>query len=219
MKICRKEFFNDLVKIFKKAGIIVIFDEVMTGFRVCKSGAQKLYNIDPDITTLGKVLGGGLPVGAFGGKKEIMNHIAPMGGVYQAGTLSGNPLAMAAGLKTLEIISEKKFFDMLSKKARQLVAGINKVSKKYNLNVTADSEGGMFGIYFTKSRLKNMNDINLSSKNDFLDFFNYMLKHGVFFAPSMYEAGFISSKHSKKDIDYTIKIFEKWAKARQLLLD
>ena len=198
---------------------MLIFDEVMTGFRVCKSGAQKLYNIDPDITTLGKVLGGGLPVGAFGGKKEIMNHIAPMGGVYQAGTLSGNPLAMAAGLKTLEIISEKKFFDMLSKKARQLVAGINKVSKKYNLNVTADSEGGMFGIYFTKSRLKNMNDINLSSKDDFLDFFNYMLKHGVFFAPSMYEAGFISSKHSKKDIDYTIKIFEKWAKARQLLLD
>ena len=108
---------------------------------------------------------------------------------------------------------------MLSKKARQLVAGINKVSKKYNLNVTADSEGGMFGIYFTKSRLKNMNDINLSSKDDFLDFFNYMLKHGVFFAPSLYEAGFISSKHSKKDIDYTIKIFEKWAKARQLLLD
>ena len=198
---------------------MLIFDEVMTGFRVCKAGAQKLYNIDPDITTLGKVLGGGLPVGAFGGKKEIMNHIAPMGGVYQAGTLSGNPLAMAAGLKTLEIISEKKFFDMLSKKARQLVAGINKVSKKYNLNVTADSEGGMFGIYFTKSRLKNMNDINLSSKDDFLDFFNYMLKHGVFFAPSMYEAGFISSKHSKKDIDYTIKIFEKWAKARQLLLD
>ena len=164
-------------------------------------------------------MGGGLPVGAFGGKKEIMNHIAPMGGVYQAGTLSGNPLAMAAGLKTLEIISEKNFFDMLSKKASQLVAGINKVSKKYNLNVTADSEGGMFGIYFTKSRLKNMNDINLSSKDDFLDFFNYMLKHGVFFAPSMYEAGFISSKHSKKDIDYTIKIFEKWAKARQLLLD
>ena len=214
-----KNFLQELRSICTNNKIVLIFDEVMTGFRVCKSGAQKLYNIDPDITTLGKVLGGGLPVGAFGGKKEIMNHIAPMGGVYQAGTLSGNPLAMAAGLKTLEIISEKKFFDMLSKKARQLVAGINKVSKKYNLNVTADSEGGMFGIYFTKSRLKNMNDINLSSKDDFLDFFNYMLKHGVFFAPSMYEAGFISSKHSKKDIDYTIKIFEKWAKARQLLLD
>ena len=169
-----KNFLQELRSICTNNKIVLIFDEVMTGFRVCKAGAQKLYNIDPDITTLGKVLGGGLPVGAFGGKKEIMNHIAPMGGVYQAGTLSGNPLAMAAGLKTLEIISEKNFFDMLSKKASQLVAGINKVSKKYNLNVTADSEGGMFGIYFTKSRLKNMNDINLSSKDDFLDFFNFV---------------------------------------------
>ena len=139
-----------------------------------------------------------------------MDCIAPLGGVYQAGTLSGNPLAMAAGLKTLEIISEKKYFKILSDKTSYLVKGFNKVAKKHNINISADSEGGMFGIYFTKTKLKNINDINSSSKDSFLDFFNYMLKHGVFFAPSMYEAGFVSTKHSKKDLDYTIKIFESW---------
>ena len=205
-----KKFLQELRRICTKDNIVLIFDEVMTGFRVSKAGAQKLYNIKPDLTTLGKVLGGGLPVGAFGGKKEIMDCIAPLGGVYQAGTLSGNPLAMAAGLKTLEIISEKNYFKILSDKTSYLVKGFNKVAKKHNLNISADSEGGMFGIYFTKNKLKNINNINSSSKDSFLDFFNYMLKHGVFFAPSMYEAGFVSSKHSKKDLDYTIKIFESW---------
>ena len=210
----RKSFLQYLRKVCTKNNIVLIFDEVMTGFRVSKAGAQHIYNVMPDLTTLGKVLGGGLPVGAFGGKREIMNHIAPLGSVYQAGTLSGNPLAMAAGLKTLEIISEKNYFRDLSKKTQYFVSRFNDVCSKYKLDMSADSEGGMFGIYLTKSKLKNLNDIDKSPKDIFLDFFNYMLEHGVFFAPSMYEAGFISSSHLKRDLDYTIKIFENWAKQK-----
>ena len=216
MNFIRSEenFLTQLRKICTAKNIVLIFDEVMTGFRVSIGGAQRIYNITPDLTTLGKVLGGGLPVGAFGGKKEIMDHIAPAGGVYQAGTLSGNPLAMAAGLKTLEIISKKNYFKDLSKKTSYLVSMINKISKQYELNMSADSEGGMFGIYFTKSKLKNVKDIDDSPKDIFLNFYKYMLKNGVFFAPSMYEAGFVSSSHTKKDLDYTIKIFRDWARKR-----
>ena len=216
MNFIRSEenFLAQLRKICTAKNIVLIFDEVMTGFRVNIGGAQRIYNITPDLTTLGKVLGGGLPVGAFGGKKEIMDHIAPAGGVYQAGTLSGNPLAMAAGLKTLEIISKKNYFKDLSKKTSYLVSMINKISKQYELNMSADSEGGMFGIYFTKSKLKNVKDIDDSPKDIFLNFYKYMLKNGIFFAPSMYEAGFVSSSHTKKDLDYTIKIFRDWARKR-----
>ena len=216
MNFIRSEenFLSQLRKICTAKNIVLIFDEVMTGFRVSICGAQRIYNITPDLTTLGKVLGGGLPVGAFGGKKEIMDHIAPAGGVYQAGTLSGNPLAMAAGLKTLEIISKKNYFKDLSKKTSYLVSMINKISKQYGLNMSADSEGGMFGIYFTKSKLKNVKDIDDSPKDIFLNFYKYMLKNGIFFAPSMYEAGFVSSSHTKKDLDYTIKIFRDWARKR-----
>ena len=216
MNFIRSEenFLTQLRKICTAKNIVLIFDEVMTGFRVSIGGAQRIYNITPDLTTLGKVLGGGLPVGAFGGKKEIMDHIAPAGGVYQAGTLSGNPLAMAAGLKTLEIISKKNYFKDLSKKTSYLVSMINKISKQYGLNMSADSEGGMFGIYFTKSKLKNVKDIDDSPKDIFLNFYKYMLKNGIFFAPSMYEAGFVSSSHTKKDLDYTIKIFRDWARKR-----
>tara|TARA_B100001564_G_scaffold190175_1_gene159724 strand:+ start:84 stop:1355 length:1272 start_codon:yes stop_codon:yes gene_type:complete len=216
MNFIRSEenFLAQLRKICTAKNIVLIFDEVMTGFRVSIGGAQRIYNITPDLTTLGKVLGGGLPVGAFGGKKEIMDHIAPAGGVYQAGTLSGNPLAMAAGLKTLEIISKKNYFKDLSKKTSYLVSMINKISKQYELNMSADSEGGMFGIYFTKSKLKNVKDIDDSPKDIFLSFYKYMLNNGIFFAPSMYEAGFVSSSHTKKDLDYTIKIFRDWARKR-----
>ena len=210
----RKSFLQYLRKVCTKNNIVLIFDEVMTGFRVSKAGAQHIYNVMPDLTTLGKVLGGGLPVGAFGGKREIMNHIAPLGSVYQAGTLSGNPLAMAAGLKTLEIISEKNYFRDLSKKTQYFVSRFNDICSKYKLDMSADSEGGMFGIYLTKSKLESLKDIDKSPKHIFLDFFNYMLEHGVFFAPSMYEAGFISSSHLKRDLDYTIKIFENWAKQK-----
>ena len=208
----QEKFLIYLRKICTTNNIILIFDEVMTGFRVSIGGAQKIYNIIPDLTTLGKVLGGGLPVGAFGGKKEIMDQIAPAGGVYQAGTLSGNPLAMAAGLKTLEIISKKNYFKDLTKKTSYLVSMINKICEQYDLNMSADSEGGMFGIYFTKSKLKNVKDIDESPKDKFLDFYKHMLKNGIFFAPSMYEAGFVSSSHTKKDLDYTIKVIRDWAR-------
>ena len=208
----QEKFLIYLRKICTTNNIILIFDEVMTGFRVSIGGAQKIYNIIPDLTTLGKVLGGGLPVGAFGGKKVIMDKIAPAGGVYQAGTLSGNPLAMAAGLKTLEIISKKNYFKDLTKKTSYLVSMINKICEQYDLNMSADSEGGMFGIYFTKSKLKNVKDIDESPKDKFLDFYKYMLKNGIFFAPSMYEAGFVSSSHTKKDLDYTIKVIRDWAR-------
>ena len=140
-----------------------------------------------------------------------MNHIAPTGGVYQAGTLSGNPLAMAAGLRTLEIISKKNYFKDLTKKTSYLVSMINKISEQHGLDMSADSEGGMFGIYFTKSKLKNVKDIDESPKDIFLNFYKYMLKNGVFFAPSMYEAGFVSSSHTKKDLDYTLKVIRDWA--------
>ena len=208
----QEKFLIYLRKICTTNNIILIFDEVMTGFRVSIGGAQKIYNIIPDLTTLGKVLGGGLPVGAFGGKKVIMDKIAPAGGVYQAGTLSGNPLAMAAGLKTLEIISKKNYFKDLTKKTSYLVSMINKICEQYDLNMSADSEGGMFGIYFTKSKLKNVKDIDESPKDKFLDFYKHMLKNGIFFAPSMYEAGFVSSSHTKKDLDYTIKVIRDWAR-------
>ena len=210
----RKSFLQYLRNVCTKNNIVLIFDEVITWFMVSKAGAQHIYNVMPDLTTLGKVLGGGLPVGAFGGKREIMNHIAPLGSVYQAGTLSGNPLAMAAGLKTLEIISEKNYFRDLSKKTQYFVSRFNDICSKYKLDMSADSEGGMFGIYLTKSKLESLKDIDKSPKHIFLDFFNYILDHGVFFAPSMYEAGFISSSHLKRDLDYTIKIFENWAKQK-----
>ena len=215
----QKIFIKKLRTLCDKNHIILIFDEVMTGLRVAKGGAQSLYKVRPDLTTLGKLLGGGLPVGAFGGRKDIMDNLAPLGGVYQAGTLSGNPLAMAAGLKTLEIISKPRYFKELSNKAKYFISEINRISKKYKINMSADSQGGMFGIYFTKKRVNNYNDILNTQEDRFVDFFQYMLKHGVFFAPSMFEAGFISSSHTKKDIDYTIKIYEKWVKNTSLSAD
>ena len=215
----QKIFIKKLRTLCDKNHIILIFDEVMTGLRVAKGGAQSLYKVRPDLTTLGKGLGGGLPVGAFGGRKDIMDNLAPLGGVYQAGTLSGNPLAMAAGLKTLEIISKPRYFKELSNKAKYFISEINRISKKYKINMSADSQGGMFGIYFTKKRVNNYNDILNTQEDRFVDFFQYMLKHGVFFAPSMFEAGFISSSHTKKDIDYTIKIYEKWVKNTSLSAD
>jgi len=215
----QKMFINKLRVLCNQNKIILIFDEVMTGLRVAKGGAQSLHNIQPDLTTLGKVLGGGLPVGAFGGRKDIMDNLAPTGGVYQAGTLSGNPVAMAAGLKTLEIISQPKYFKELSKKTKYFTSEINRVSKKHHVNISADSQGGMFGIYFTKKQVTNYNDIVNTDENKFISFFQYMLKHGIYFAPSMFEAGFISSSHTKKNIDYTIKIFERWVKEIYLSID
>jgi len=159
-------------------------------------------------------MGGGLPVGAFGGKEDIMNQLAPIGGVYQAGTLSGNPLAMAAGIKTLEIISSNNFFKDLHKKSKFLLDGINNISKKYSKSINVDYQGGMFGIYFTKSNADNYEDIAKSNLSEFISFFKFMKKNGVFFAPSPFEAGFISSSHSKKDLTKTINTFKDWINSK-----
>lgn len=207
-----ENFLYELRTICSENDIVLIFDEVMTGFRVALGGAQSLYSIKPDLTTLGKVLGGGLPVGAFGGKSKIMNQLSPDGGVYQAGTLSGNPLAMDAGLKTLDLISKKNYFKNLEKITRQLTDGINELSRKYNKKIYADSQGGMFGIYFTDKKVVNYESISKSDIKKFIQFFKFMLKNKIYFAPSAYEAGFVSSAHTANNINYTLDIFEKWIK-------
>ena len=205
-----ENFLNELRTICSENNIVLIFDEVMTGFRVALGGAQSIYKIKPDITTLGKVLGGGLPVGAFGGKSKIMNLLSPDGGVYQAGTLSGNPLEMDAGLKTLDLISKKNYFKNLEKITRKLTDGINELSIRYNKKIYADSEGGMFGIYFTDKKVTNYDSISKSDIKNFVRFFKFMLQNKIYFAPSAFEAGFVSSAHTVNNINYTLDVFEKW---------
>ena len=205
-------FLKELRNLCSENKILLIFDEVMTGFRVSLAGAQNLYKIKPDITTLGKVLGGGFPVGAFGGKSEIMNCLSPNGNVYQAGTLSGNPVAMAAGIGTLDIISKKTYFKNLSKLSQHFTKSINLISSSHNVNMSADSEGGMFGIYFSKNKPNNYKDITERNISIFKKFFKQMLTHGIYFAPSAFEAGFISSAHKINDIDKTLNIIEDWVK-------
>ncbi len=186
-------------------GVVLIFDEVMTGFRVALGGVQGLYNIQPDLTTLGKVIGGGMPVGAFGGKREIMEHIAPLGPVYQAGTLSGNPVAMSAGLKTLELISQPNFFSELTKKTETLVDGLLKQAKNAGVPVTANQVGGMFGIFFTDAeQVTNFAQSTACRQGQFKAFFHAMLTRGIYLAPSAFEAGFVSAAHSDEDIENTI---------------
>ena len=207
-----KFFLKELRGLCSENKILLIFDEVMTGFRVSLAGAQNLYKIKPDITTLGKVLGGGFPVGAFGGKSEIMNCLSPSGNVYQAGTLSGNPVAMAAGIGTLDIISKKTYFSSLSKLSRYFTNSINLISDSHRVNMSADSEGGMFGIYFSKDKPSNYKDITKKNISIFKKFFSQMLTRGIYFAPSAFEAGFISSAHKMNDINKTLNIIEDWVK-------
>ncbi|WP_439135737.1 glutamate-1-semialdehyde 2,1-aminomutase, partial [Pseudomaricurvus sp.] len=177
-------------------GAVLIIDEVMTGFRVSATGAQGHYGVEADLTTLGKVMGGGMPVGAFGGKKEIMSHIAPLGPVYQAGTLSGNPVAMAAGLKTLELISEPGFYEPLFRKTDQLIAGLNAIAKKHNIPFTSNHVGSMFGFFFTEEeKITNYQQVMNCNTERFNQFFHGMLQEGVYFAPASYEAGFMSAAH------------------------
>ena len=204
------DFLKELRVLCNRHKTVLIFDEVMTGLRVAKAGAQNVYNVKPDLVTLGKVLGGGFPIGAFGGKKIIMDNLAPDGDVYQAGTLSGNPIAMAAGLKTIEVISTPKYFIKLHNKTMYLVNRMNDMAKKFNKNFYADGQGGMFGMFFTNNKINNFEDMKKLDNSIFVNFFQFMLHHGIFFAPSMFEAGFISSAHTKKDLDYTLKVFKKW---------
>lgn len=197
-------------------GALLIFDEVMTGFRVGPQGVQGLSGITPDITTLAKVIGGGMPIGAFGGRKDIMQHIAPLGGVYQAGTLSGNPVAVAAGITTLRLLSQPGFYEDLSARARKLADGLVACARKHNTPFSADSVGGMFGVYFSNTVPTTLAEVSASNIDMFKVFFHAMLDEGVYFAPSAYEAGFISSTHDDSVIQATLdaadRVFAKLAK-------
>ncbi len=198
-------FLEGLRDVCDQYGSVLIFDEVMTGFRVALGGAQAYYNVTPDLTTLGKVIGGGMPVGAFGGKAEIMAELAPLGPVYQAGTLSGNPVTMAAGLTMLNLISAPNFYQDLEIKANKLVDGILAEAKKAGIAMSANTVGGMFGLFFTDTpRVSRFAEVGECNLEQFKHFFHAMIDEGVYLAPSAYEAGFVSSAHTDADLDATI---------------
>jgi glutamate-1-semialdehyde 2,1-aminomutase len=187
-------------------GAVLIFDEVMTGFRVALGGAQSLYNVKPDLTTLGKIVGGGMPVGAFGGRRDIMERIAPLGPVYQAGTLSGNPVAMAAGLATLEAISEPGFHSRLAQQTERLIEGLTRAAQTANVPLSTNHVCGMFGLFFTdKTPIRYFKEVMACDTERFKRFFHAMLAEGVYLAPSAFEAGFVSSAHDQNIIDATIE--------------
>ena len=201
-----REFIHALRELTAKHGAVLIYDEVMTGFRVALGGAQSLHGITPDLTTMGKVIGGGMPLAAFGGKREIMDCISPLGSVYQAGTLSGNPVAVAAGLKTLEIIQRPSFYENLTARTEQLVHGLKQAAAQTGIAFTADSVGGMFGLYFSGSLPQNYADMTASNIEAFKTFFHGMLDRGVAFGPSAYEAAFVSAAHTEELVTETVAI-------------
>ncbi len=203
------EFLQALRELCTKHGAVLIFDEVMTGFRVHLGGAQALYNIKPDMTTLGKVIGGGLPVGAFGGRKDIMSCLAPLGKVYQAGTLSGNPVAVTAGLKTLQLIQAPDFHTKLAAQTKKLVDGLKAAAQEVGVVFNAQNVGGMFGIYFCEKCPSSFNEMMHSNKEHFNKFFHSMLDSGIYLGPSAFEAGFVSAAHSDEDIAFTIAAAKK----------
>ena len=188
-----------------KYGALLIFDEVMTGFRVGLGSAQGLYHIDPDLTTLGKVIGGGMPVGAFGGKRAIMEKLAPNGPVYQAGTLSGNPVAVAAGLATLKLVQAPGFYGQLAARTKAFVEGLSAAAKAHGVAFSAQSIGGMFGLYFSAKLPTSYAEVMQCDKNTFNRFFHAMLDAGIYLAPSAFEAGFVSAAHSDADITFSIE--------------
>jgi len=199
-------FLETLREVCDEHGAVLIFDEVMTGFRVALGGAQAYYGVMPDLTTLGKIIGGGMPVGAFGGKKEIMSHISPLGPVYQAGTLSGNPVAMAAGLKTLELISVPGFYDELSRRVELLCDGLKAAADEAGVPFITQHVGGMFGLFFTdQPAVTSYAEVTACDLERFKAFFHGMLKEGIYLAPSAYEAGFVSMAHTDQDIEQTIE--------------
>ncbi len=203
-------FLEGLREVCDEHGSVLIFDEVMTGFRVALGGAQGRYGITPDLTTLGKVIGGGMPVGAFGGRREIMEKIAPLGPVYQAGTLSGNPVAMTAGLKTLELISAPGFFDDLGARTERLITGLVEAGREAGVPVTENHVGGMFGLFFTDAeRVTDFAGSTACDQEAFKRFFHAMLDEGIYLAPSAFEAGFVSSAHSEADLEATLEAAKK----------
>ena len=204
-----KSFLKLLRKKTSENNSLLIFDEVMTGFRVSLGGAQELYGIKPDLTTLGKVIGGGLPVGAFGGKKKVMDCLAPNGPVYQAGTLSGNPLAMAAGSTLIKLLIDKNPYKDLESKAKNLLESMKEIFDRYDIPFSTNQIGGMFGFFFSKELPSNLVDVENTNDKQFKKFLNKCIDNGIYFAPSKFEAGFISTKHTKTEISNTIKIVEK----------
>jgi len=201
-----KEFLVGLRELTTKYGALLVFDEVMTGFRIAYGGAQQHFGVIPDVTTMGKVIGGGLPVGAYGGRKEIMEMVAPAGPMYQAGTLSGNPLAMAAGIKTLEILKRPGSYEHLDKVTSKLVNGIIAAGKEYGHPICGGSISGMFGFFFTNGPVNNFVDASKSDLKKFAKWHRMMLERGIYLAPSEYEAGFTSLSHTDEDIEHTIAI-------------
>ena len=203
-------FLEGLREVCDQYGSVLIFDEVMTGFRVALGGAQQHYGIRADLITLGKVIGGGMPVGAFGGRRDIMEKIAPLGPVYQAGTLSGNPVAMAAGLAMLEQISAPGFYDQLARKTQQLMSGLKQRARAAKIPLATNEVGGMFGFFFTEqSTISSFADVGRCDVERFKKFFHGMLGEGVYLAPSAFEAGFVSSAHGEKEIAATLDAAEK----------
>lgn len=207
-------FLETLRAVCDQSGAVLIFDEVMTGFRVALGGAQALYNIRPDLTTLGKIVGGGMPVGAFGGRRDIMEQIAPLGPVYQAGTLSGNPVAMAAGLATLDAIMAPQFYEQIAAKTTQLLEGLQHAPRLAGIALSTNHVCGMFGLFFTdQTPVRYFREVMACDVERFKRFFHGMLAEGVYLAPSAFEAGFLSAAHSSADIEATVvaarKVFAK----------
>ncbi len=202
-------FLETLRELTEQKGSLLILDEVMTGFRVAYGGAQSLYHISPDLTCLGKIIGGGLPVGAYGGKLEIMEYIAPHGTVYQAGTLSGNPLAMSAGIATLTQLKEPGFYDNIDERANRLANGLERSAANAGISVVIDRVGSMLGLFFTGKRVLNFEDSKTSDLEMFSDYYKGMLKEGVYLAPSQFEAIFVSAAHDIEHIDATVMAAEK----------
>jgi len=205
----KPEFLAAARNLTSQHGAVLIYDEVMTGFRVALGGAQSLQGITPDLTCLGKVMGGGMPMAAFGGKKEIMSKLAPLGAVYQAGTLSGNPVAVAAGLKTLEIVSREGFYECLAGQTQKLMSGLKMAADQANIPFAVDSVGGMFGFYFTSAIPTSFIEVTQSNIEAFKQFFHAMLDEGVYLAPSAYEAGFTSITHDNAVVEEIIKAAQK----------
>jgi glutamate-1-semialdehyde 2,1-aminomutase len=203
-----KDFLETLRALADRFGAILIFDEVMTGFRVGYGGAQALYGVNPDLTCFGKIIGGGLPVGAYGGKRDLMSQVAPQGSVYQAGTLSGNPVAMAAGIATLEQLQKDGFYEALDEKADRLLSGLEQAAKKAAIPAQAKRVGSMLGFFFNDKEVKNFDDAKTCDLDRFSAFYKGLRQNGIYIAPSQFEALFISIAHDTEHIDRTIEVAE-----------
>ncbi len=207
--IPQKGFLESVREVTRKAGALLIFDEVMTGFRLARGGAQALYNVQPDITTLGKIIGGGLPVGAYGGSREIMEHVAPAGNIYQAGTLSGNPLAMTAGLKTLKRLRDENVYAQLERAGKRLCDGLAEAARDAGIETTTNRVGSMWTGFFTNEPVTDWTSAAKSNRATYGKFFHSMLENGVYLAPSQFEAGFISLAHTDALLDQTVEAARK----------